>query len=70
MGVSMCCESCMYRVCSVSVSSNCVSGVNNVELWLKVCCEWGVVVVYGVVGVIGEHQSDGMSADATHLVCV
>ena len=33
LGVCMCCESCMYLVCKVSVSSfKCVSGVKRVEL--------------------------------------
>ena len=53
---------------SASVSFSCVWGVNSVESWLRVCGEWGVMGVQGgVEGVIGDRQSDGISADTAHL---
>ncbi len=51
------------------MSFNCVLGVNIVESWLRVCCECCVIGVPNV-GVVGEQQSDGMSADTAHLECV
>ena len=50
VGVCICCESCMYRVWRVSVLSFMWSGVRRVELWLRVCWEWGVIGEQGVVG--------------------
>ena len=54
----------MYRVCRVSVSSFKL-GVRSVELWLRVCCEWGVMgdreVEVSVCSFIGGLGGEGVN---------